>query len=416
MKHITNRFLGIGALLAIVGSCISLKPNQVYLDTFDPRDTVFYNSAEIYSDYLTSEAWSSKAEKRCLHMEAITEATYQGSLGIRVKWNKTGEGCPWLGIGFGWDNWTAKNISKIKNTGAVQFYVRTKEGSLTNLPMAFGLEDYTGAQAWLGMDKKAIKAEKITTDWTRIELPLCEFDWDEQNANATAIKQILMQFEAEGELYIDEIEIVPYSGGFRKRLTLSPQQKATFKANALKDEPIWTKEPELLGNKAKCHVSIQDSALCLAVEVKDATPLQNPFKGKNQFKGDGFEITFSTKEDAARGRKRLLYSDQHLAFFFSQKVTAYNVRQQKPLTGVTTATRPTDSGYLFEAKIPFKALGFDGFKPKYLYGLEMALNLGGEENRKNQLRWNTPQQEGFADNPGLWGELYIKPAPINTQL
>ena len=109
---------------------------------------------------MTSEGWFTQAEG-CIYAEVTKEAAYQSEFGIDLKWDRTKAGCPWLGFGFGWDNWTGKDLSNIKNIAAVQFYVRMVEGERVNIPWAVGLEDFTGAQAWLGMSANAIKAVKI---------------------------------------------------------------------------------------------------------------------------------------------------------------------------------------------------------------------------------------------------------------
>jgi hypothetical protein len=366
---------------------------------------MFFRSSTIYSDFLTSEAWSTKADDY-IQMEGINAAAYKGDLGIHLTWNSTPKDAPWLGVGFGWDNWTGKNLSAIKKTGAIEFWVRTKSGTRISLPMAVGLEDFTGAQAWLGITPKAIKADKISSTWTRIELPLSEFNWQEQDADASNIKQIIFNLAADGELFIDEIQIVPYEGGFRQRAIVTNLPSQNFVADGQKKDTLWSTAAYKIG-KNDVHLALKGDVLCVGLEVIDDSPFQNSFTGADSYKGDGFELAFSTDPNAYNSRNRLLFSDQHLGFAFGDEITVYNYRTKKAVKGLKTGYRLTEKGYIFETEIPLSALGPIAFEAGELYGLEMAINLGDKAKRTQQLRWNNPNSVGYGENPALWGEIYI---------
>jgi hypothetical protein len=101
----------IALLIAGFAGCVSVKQNQLYIPVFNPNDTAFYSASEIYSGQITSEVWATQSEN-CIQISSSKEAAYEGGLGLHVKWNRQGEGCPWLGIGFGWDNWTGQRPLK----------------------------------------------------------------------------------------------------------------------------------------------------------------------------------------------------------------------------------------------------------------------------------------------------------------
>jgi hypothetical protein len=399
--------LTIGVLILAFG-CVSVKKNELYITTPNPIDTVFFASGEIYHDYLTSEAWNTVADD-CIGVEAIPEAAYRGSLGMHITWDKISGECPWLGVGFGWDNWTGKDLSAIKNIAALEFYVRMKEGELINLPWAIGFEDFAGAQAWLGMSTNAIKAEKITTQWTRIELPLSEFNWDEQNADASNIKQVLFQLEADGEIYMDEVRIVPYSGGFRKRANINRLAANQFTVDGLTDDDIWKTLPQTFG-KNTVHLAVIDHFLCIAARVSDPDPLQNTRTGEDLHEGDAFEIAFSTDLNAPQKRQRYRSTDQHIGFALGDNITSYNWTKAAPLRTTIAAARKTANGYVFEAKIDLTEFGITTFETGKLYGLEIAVDHGTAAGRYRQDRWNDAANAGFFENPALWGELLVVPA------
>lgn len=407
----TSKIAAIFGLSALIlYSCVSVKPNVLYIDVFDPNDTVFYSSSEIYSNFLTSEAWFTQSEG-CIAGSSTKEAAYKGGLGIDIQWNRTKDGCPWLGFGFGWDNWTGKDLSGIRNTASIQFYVRMVEGERSGLPWAVGLEDFTGAQAWLGVTSNAVKADKIGTEWVRVEMPISEFSWDEQDADISNIKQIIFNTEADGHVYIDEIEIVPYTGGFRKRANIEPVQASQFSVDGQKGDAIWNTEALEFGNN-KVHIAHQGNFLCVAAEVKDDTPLLNSYKGKDVYRGDAFEIAFSTDLEAKRKRSIYLTTDQHIGFALtSNEIRSWDWVGERELKYKEFQVRQTADGYIFEARIDLNDLEMEAFEIGKLYGLEVAVDHGDEKDRQKQERWNDAINSQFYVNPSLWGEMYIVPEP-----
>jgi hypothetical protein len=389
----------------MLGCGAHIKQNQLYISTTvaDTTNPEFYASSEIYHDYLTSEAWFTMQD-HCVTVKAVEEATYEGDLGMHIKWDRQAAGCPWLGLGFGWDNWTGKDLSEIKNEAAIEFWVRMIEGERDNLPWAIGIEDFTGSQAWLGMTTNAIKAENISTTWTRIELPLSEFNWAEQNANPSSVKQIIFNMEGEGEIYMDEIKIVPYKGGYRKRAQVPILASNQFKVDGIKDDDIWLTE-EITFGKNIIHLALIDSFLCVALEVKDSNPLENEFTGDQSFDGDALELAFSTDPNAVLQRIRYLSTDQHIGFALGDEISSWNWRKHNSLTQTKGATQLTDDGYVFEVMINIHEFGIESFSNNSLYGLEIAVDHGNKKGRVNQERWNDKANGGFYENPFLWGEM-----------
>lgn len=414
MMRIVIRIAFFLTAYCLVYSCANLKQNQLYIDSdnTDTLNTVFYTSGEIYHDYITSEVWFTHQD-HCLKVKAVEEATYEGDLGMHIIWDRHAEDCPWLGIGFGWDGWTGKNLSAIKNTAALEFWVRMVEGERSNLPWAVGFEDFTGAQAWLGVTDNAIKAKNISTTWTRIEMPLSEFNWAEQGADPSAIKQVIFQLEADDQIYMDEIRIVPYHGGYRKRAKITVLSSSDFKVDGLQDDSIWNTE-EIQFGVNRVHLAIIDSFLCVALEVEDADPLLNINTGDDSYNGDAFEIAFSTDPGSMIQRTRYLFSDQHIGFALGDEISAWNWRKHAPLNNTITATKKSANSYVFEAMINLNELDVKPFELKKLYGLEMAVDHGDLDGRKKQERWNNSADDGFNENPSLWGEMMIA-EPVETE-
>jgi hypothetical protein len=397
--------------ILIIGfnSCVSFQQNSLFTkSSMAPKpDTTFYVSSEIYNDILTSEGWFTK-QAECITVETSEEAAYSGDMGLIIKWDRQVAGCPWLGMGFGWDGWNGKDLTEIKNTAALQFWVKLPAGEKAVLPFAIGLEAYDGSQAWLGMSENVVAADKITTEWTKIVFPLSEFNWFEQDADISTIKQIIFNFEGNGEIYLDEIKIAPYYGGFRKRAYLTQIPPGEFKVDGEKDDLIWTLPDIEIGDNT-VHLAQIDSFLCIALEVIDNTPLTNYKFGDEIYNGDAFEIAFASKINANNRRTNYLTTDRHIGFSMGDEIIVWDWKKHQRLTRGIAIAQKTSSGYIFEAMINLNELGADAFKLNELYGLEMAVDLGDSNGRKEQIIWNNPSNSGFTNNPSLWGEMLVIP-------
>jgi len=65
-------------------------------------------------------------------------------------------------------------------------------------------------------------------------------------------------------------------------------------------------------------------------------------------------------------------------------------------------------GYHFEIAIPLSYLGIKKWVRDAAYSLEVAIDQGESGGRTKQLRWNSPNREGFHTNPSLWGKMIFE--------
>ena len=145
----------------------------------------------------------------CLKAKLTAQNTYL------INWNKPGGGCPWVGLGVGWDQWSGKNLGPIVDVAAIELVVRLPQGQpVKSFPWAFGLEDYSGRQAWMGMSADRILNGPVGPDYRAIRLPLTAFNWREMKTDPSNIKQFLLQFEADGVVEIHSIRIVRLTDPF----------------------------------------------------------------------------------------------------------------------------------------------------------------------------------------------------------
>jgi hypothetical protein len=110
-----------------------------------------FNAVYIFKDDFDKSVWVSP-ETQCVTMQTDDKHVYADKNALHVKWDKIKGGCKWIGIGFGWNNWVAKDMLDLTENCAVQMQVKSAKGNFSNLPVAFAFEDYGGVQAYYGYE------------------------------------------------------------------------------------------------------------------------------------------------------------------------------------------------------------------------------------------------------------------------
>jgi len=338
------------------------------------------------------EFWVSKEARSCFSYSVSEEGTYT------FQWDKPGGGCDWVGMGVGWDQWSGKNMAAIVDEAAMRLVVRLPRGaqSLKTLPLAFGFEDYSGRQAWMGMSSNYVVDGPITDQWTVIDLPMGLFNWTEMDCDPSNIKQFITQFEGDGTFELQKMEVVPFAGSLRKKVSAS-----------------WTPNGDLLfnlrvGDAIVTGVSTPDS-LILTGRFEDREPFVNTKQGTELWNGDALEVAFSAQPvTSKRPRTNFLFSDVHLGLSLGERPEVVNFR-----TGALIPVKRdilVDEGgalTLVSWKLPWASLKREGWQLEGRYLLEVARDQGNAKGRTEQIRWNSGEAEGFHLNPGLWGELIV---------
>jgi len=402
-----NRFyLVIFISLVFVGCTIPMEVFDQTSSVKNANSIGNFHSTEIFTDRMSDEIWSSE-EGDCLVVNQEDNITFSGNGALHVKWDKISRGCPWLGMGFGWDGWAGKNFSKIYENSAIQFKIRTAGEDMKSLPVAFCMEDYGNVQAWAGFSGGMLAADKITKEWSTITIPILSFGWEEFEADITNVKQFMIQFEAAGDVYIDEMKVVPHKGNLRKRAIV----------NATSNVPEFDLSQLNLSPEAASVIQVGDNLITIQVDdknlhvkamIKDDSPLSNAQEGKDIWNGDALEIAFGTNHLAPVRRKTFLASDQQIGIRASDNPMVWNWRTQKPVSEAKVKTVKTTNGYNISATVPLSVFGIENLQSGEVYGLEVAVDQGTLSGRQEQLRWNRPEDGGFYKDPSLWGEMFIQ--------
>jgi hypothetical protein len=209
-KHIFHIIVfSMSFLLGACKSFVAVQPKKLYdvVPLAQNDDIDGFNNLVIFQDDYDNSIWVSP-EKQCIQVQRVTTTADAGKASLHVSWNKITGGCKWLGMGFGWNNWLPKDMLDITQTTAVQLKVKSAKGSFSNLPVAFAFEDYQGTQIYAGFDKSMCKGLFTDTAWNTVSIPLNKFRFDRPDFNAEQVKQFIIQWEADGDIYLDDIKII----------------------------------------------------------------------------------------------------------------------------------------------------------------------------------------------------------------
>lgn len=366
-----------------------------------------FTALDLYTDGLSDEIWKTNVTA-CIAMKQGFDRPKNGSSYLSIQWDKVAGGCSWIGMGIGWDGWSGKNLSAIYDTAAIQLYVRSTSVPIYNLPLALGIEDHSNQQVWIGFSAGFIENGVITKEWTKITIPLQLFNFEDENFDGSNVKQLIIQFEASGNIEVDAIEMVPYAGKLRNEI-VATKKSANLKIDGSVASNEWQASTFSTINK-KHQVAIQYDAnnLYLAFNINDASPLFNSKQGKDIWDGDAIEIAFGSNPSANPKRKFYLLSDVQIGIRMNENPIIWNWKTNTPIENGHVKTTKTDKGYLVEIQLPIQQICGKELNASAIHGFEIGIDQGNEKGKRtHQDRWNNPSADGFNTNPSLWGQLKL---------
>lgn len=211
MKKTIFLFLISATFLSLTAqrSPISLQKAELYEDNNTPEvpNINGFTALDLFHDDLDNSVWVSP-EKQCVTMKLNAETSQDGKYSLHIKWDKIEGGCKWIGMGFGWNAWEPKELSLVENDAAIQFYVRSLKDTLKSLPWAIALEDYSGVQAYTGFSTDYLESSIYPSKWTKVTIPITRFPIEAYDLDLSLVKQFMIQFDAQGEVLVDNFTIV----------------------------------------------------------------------------------------------------------------------------------------------------------------------------------------------------------------
>ncbi len=75
----------------------------------------------------------------------------------------------------------------------------------------FIFEDFSGNQKWIGVTEQWVVNGPIQSEWRQVLIPLSAFSLENSTVDFYSIKQLMLQFESNGNVFIDNIEMIALS-------------------------------------------------------------------------------------------------------------------------------------------------------------------------------------------------------------
>jgi len=205
----------VSFLLSIIflGGCVSLKKATLYDGVVPPEKVTLPNDISllveprIYDEDAT-DVWG--LQKDVCQEASVSDVAFSGKESLKLTWNRNAKGCKWSGIGIGWDNWAGKDLSLIMSSVGIQMYVRTQQGKAFGLPMVLTLIDYSGGMGFLYTSNKYFERVAIDEEWQKVVVPLSAFETTKENLDPSNIKQLQIELQQSGSVYLDDISLVFY--------------------------------------------------------------------------------------------------------------------------------------------------------------------------------------------------------------
>lgn len=410
-----------------ISSCITMKDQAIFdapSDQVIPEHIENLYALTLFDGTINGDHWFSMppdiSTSECLDITTVYledqhnnprffTSTKKSKPSMLWQWDKKAGDCDWLGMGFGWDGWSGKDLSQIKNKAAIQFKVRSKKGTLKSLPLAACFEDYGGNQVWIGFHSKVLPKDGIKDNgWSYVTLPLAEFEWENASAiDMSNVKQFIVQFEASGQLFVDEVKVVPFDGGFNKKIQIPmfSSVNATIDGKTLESE--WNMYEPAVFSDYEIHAIADLDKLYFAIKMPSSS-----FKNKNTlseiWNGDAIELAFSSRSSSKGKRAFLNSGDRHIGINL-ETLKNWDWTQQKELNTMDVAINVISDEIFVEFSIPFSDLQIEPFELNTKYGIELVIDKSSSDGlkRESQFRWNSESKQGFNTNPSLWGDLYF---------
>jgi hypothetical protein len=232
---------------------------------------------------------------------------------------------------------------------------------------------------------------------------LSAFPFEERDVDLSIIKQLIVQFESSGKVWIDDIQIIPYTAKGRQSFDVAPVDAIMIDGAFQPNE--WPQSSIQLP-LANVKLTWNDEFLFLAAEVEDATPLINTRTGKDIWNGDALEIAFSSISGTLAQRKIFYPTDFHLGISMKPYGKVYDWSKDREVAGSIVRVQYAGKGYSAEVAIPWKSLGISAFEPGKTYDCEIAVDIADAASvRTFQSRWNSADKEGFNFDPSRWGSI-----------
>ncbi len=131
---------------------------------------------------------------------------YAGKNSIYLKWNEQESGKQMRKIGMNWEQWQAISFPDSLKNYSVKFYIYSADiNSFKNLNIGF--ESYNSKIVKMPIKQEYLASLPSNNNWQMITIPFNDFDFLTEGFDITRFKQLIIEFNNSGELWLDEITI-----------------------------------------------------------------------------------------------------------------------------------------------------------------------------------------------------------------
>lgn len=206
--------LSLLSIVFVLAGCVQFKTASLYdgIEQDPPMvkltDIALAVEPIIYDEDAT-DVWGLVSDE-CQEATESKSVSFSGKKALDLTWNRDAEGCDFAGIGIGWDGYAGKDLSQVMDYVAIQMQVRSKKGRMFGLPIVLTLEDYSGGMGFAYTGNKYFERSAIDEEWQKVTVPLSAFDIEIENLDPSNIKQLQLELQQSGSVYLDDIKLVFY--------------------------------------------------------------------------------------------------------------------------------------------------------------------------------------------------------------
>lgn len=158
---------------------------------------------QLFDDgFVNNNGWG-VMEDQCQQI-TITNDGVGGSKGIHAQWDTSKEDCYEVAVGASWNNWFPIDMSKDHDKLMLSLAFKSSDNYLGKRTVQLGIEDYDRRRMTMPIKAEYITGEFSPNTWQTINIPLSDLKGD---IDVTKVKQFVMLFQGEGEIFIDNIEL-----------------------------------------------------------------------------------------------------------------------------------------------------------------------------------------------------------------
>ena len=199
IKQIKFQLEGSGSYYIDEISLIEYSKNQYKMmisEVENMKPKGFTNQKIYHEGHLDKDGWGT-GQKICHSLKEVTDT----SGNTFIKWEYESNNCDWAKWGINWNDWYQINFRGIEELCNLEFKMKSN----TNSEFSIILEDFKGHSSTIKIPNK--NTNNISK-WSKIKIPLEDFNLKENNFVLDQIKQITFKGKNSGKVFLDDIKIV----------------------------------------------------------------------------------------------------------------------------------------------------------------------------------------------------------------